>query len=144
MDKLFTADQFTATKWSTTEDKAKFANHFVRFAESGFKDILFHKWFYNRLSMTFGHIAHFDRGGFYATWFDSLKNKLDFLEHTVEAKAYGDPAYTYCDVERVIQSWVQEWGILWKYRELVNEEGEKRESGVGKVGGKVQLRGLEG
>lgn len=65
---MFTANQFTATKWESAEQKAKFANHFVRFVKSGFKPTLFYSWFYKRLSMTFGHIAHFNRQGFWHTW----------------------------------------------------------------------------
>ena len=104
----FTAAQFTPTAWDTAADKAKFANQFVRFVESGFKDTLFPKWFYTRLSMTFGHIAHFDRGGFYGTWFRSTRAKLDFLRQTVEWPGYGDPAFTYSDVEKAVAVWVRE------------------------------------
>ena len=33
---IFTADQFLDTEWESAQDKAKFANHYVRFVESGF------------------------------------------------------------------------------------------------------------
>ena len=104
--KLFTAEQFTPTKFDTAEDKAKFANHFVRFVESDFKSTLFPKWFYTRLSMTFGHIAHYNQSGFYSEFFESTMDKVRFLEQTRLAGCYGSPEHTYCDVERVIVKWV--------------------------------------
>jgi hypothetical protein len=59
----FAASAFTATAWSTTEEKAVFANHFVRLVEAGYPEALFTAWFYRRLQHCFGHIAHFDRRG---------------------------------------------------------------------------------
>ena len=109
--KLFTAEQFTPTKFDTAEDKAKFANHFVRFVESDFKSTLFPKWFYTRLSMTFGHIAHYNQSGFYSEFFESTMDKVRFLEQTRLAGCYGSPEHTYCDVERVIVKWVRDSGI---------------------------------
>lgn len=106
--KMFTADQFTPTEFSTTKDKAKFANHFVRFVESGFNENLFHKWFYTRLSMTFGHIAHYNIHGFYATWFEDTDMQMEFFEHTLSFPCYGQPEYTFCDVEKVLIVWLKE------------------------------------
>jgi hypothetical protein len=33
--KVFEAKQFTATEWSSPEDKAEFANHLIQFIEHG-------------------------------------------------------------------------------------------------------------
>lgn len=123
----FTASQFTATQFSTTEDKAKFANHFVRFVESDFKDTLFYDWFYRRLSMSFGHIAHYNRGGFYGVWFSTTENKVHFLERTLKSGKYGDPAYTYSDVEKVLAAWVEESGLFEKYQAQNLKEIEREE-----------------
>lgn len=112
----FTASQFTPTKFDTAEDKAKFANQFVRFVESGFKWTIFPKWFYTRLSMTFGHIANFNQQGFYATWFGSTESKLAFLRQTLSGGQYGDPAYTYSDVEKALAAWVRERDFLTQYQ----------------------------
>jgi hypothetical protein len=108
MKARFTADQFTPTEWSSAADKAKFANHFVRFVESDFKETLFPKWFYRQLSNTFGHIAHYDIYGFYATFFKTTRGKVDFLIQTEEWPCYGSPTYTYSDVEQVLRAWVKE------------------------------------
>ena len=125
--KLFTAEQFTPTKFDTAEDKAKFANHFVRFVESDFKSTLFPKWFYTRLSMTFGHIAHYNQSGFYSEFFESTMDKVRFLEQTRLAGCYGSPEHTYCDVERVTVKWVRDSGIESLYRERLAEEIKAKE-----------------
>lgn len=95
---------FTPTAHSTVADKEKFLKHFQRFVKSGYNKNLFYKWFYTRLSMTFGHIAHYNRHGFYGTWFETEDQRADFLRHTMQYGCYGDAAYTYCDVERAIQT----------------------------------------
>ena len=60
----------------------------------------FHKDFYRRLSNTFGHIAHYDSARFYQHFFLTAKDKLEFLEQCVTWPCYGDPTFTYSDVER--------------------------------------------
>ena len=104
MTQIFTADQFTPSRFSAAEDKAKFANHFVRFVDSGFKRTLFHKWFYVRLSMCFGHIAHYNRHGFYGHFFEGHSSHETFMAH-LQRPIYGDPEYTYSDVERALAAY---------------------------------------
>lgn len=125
--KLFTGAQFSPTKWDTAEQKAKFANQFVRFVESDFKESLFPKWFYNRLSMTFGHIAHYDQAGFYGAQFSTLRKQLAFLDQTVNGGGYGDPAYTYSDVERALAAWVIKSGIAAKIEAKLGQAIEAAE-----------------
>lgn len=55
----FAPSQFTETKWSTQQDKADFGNALLHFIGSGFKQALFTRKLYHRLSQTFGHIAHY-------------------------------------------------------------------------------------
>jgi len=107
MSKQFNPSQFKSGQY-TAEEKAKFANHFARFLLAGCPWSLFHKWFYQRLSYTFSHIAHYDRHGFYATWFADDEKRRDFLRHTLAYPCYGQPEYTFCDVERALQSWYAE------------------------------------
>ena len=129
MTTKFTSDQFVPTQWNTAEDKSKFANHMIRFIEGDFKDTLFPKWFYQRLSNTFGHIAHYDISGFYYTWFSNIKTKVSFLENLIEhgTQAPGDPAFTYRDVEHVLANYVRKAGYLNKYQKLLTNEIEIRE-----------------
>ena len=125
----FKSTDFTATKWDTADQKARFANHFVRFVASGFKETLFHDWFYKRLSMTFGHIAHYNRGGFFSTFFESTQGKVDFLHQTLNPWTgfVGDPAFTYCDVERAIATWLETSGYPSLWADRLARETEQTE-----------------
>ena len=76
----FTAADFAATKWDTGEVKAKFANDLCRFMAKDFKENLFTRALYQRLSMCWGHIAHYDREGFFSEFFRDLQGKVAFLE----------------------------------------------------------------
>ncbi len=98
----FVAADFVPTQWDTAEQKAKFANALLAFIAQDFPRSKFHEGFYRRLSITFGHIAHSDRAGFYETFFLTAKDKLVFIEQCVEWPCYGDPTFTYSDVERAV------------------------------------------
>lgn len=124
---LFQPSQFVLTAHDTAKDKADFANHFVRFVSSDFKWTLFTKRFYNRLSMCFGHIAHFDRAGFYGTFFKTLEGKIEFLCQAAEWPCLGSPEFTYSDVERVLGTWVRQQGFVEKYRALLGTDVEQSE-----------------
>lgn len=108
----FNADQFTPTKFDSAADKAKFANQFVRFVELGYRWEDFPKWFYIQLSMTFGHIAHYDQGGFYGTFFTSENGRANFRQETLHYPCYGQPEWTYCDVEQALQKWLKHYLFL--------------------------------
>ncbi len=123
----FQPSQFTPTKWDTVLDKLSFARQFVRFVQSDFAEQHFTDRFYRRLSNTFGHIAHYDRGGFWAEFFTTTADKLRFLEQTIQHPCYGDPAWTYSDVERVLQQWLQASGVLDHYQRKLAEEIEAAE-----------------
>jgi hypothetical protein len=113
---MFKASQFIPTQWDTATTKAKFANQFMKFVKGGFQEKDFPKWFYSRLSNTFGHIAHYDQYGFYEHFFSGEEGKLAFLRHTQDWGCYGQPEFTYCDVEREIQKWLFSSGEADKVR----------------------------
>ena len=127
---------YTATKFSTAEDKAKFERQFKTFVLADFPASKFPKWFYTRLSMTFGHIAHYNQGGFYDTWFTNTQGKLDFLYRTAEYPNAGDPAWTFSDVERALSAWVRDIRLIGVYTDKLNSETEKAE--------RAQLAQLQG
>src|SRR3990167_862659 len=60
---------YTATEFDTAADKEKFELQFKRFVMSDFAENKFPNWFYKSLSMTFGHIAHYNKAGFYSTFY---------------------------------------------------------------------------
>lgn len=123
----FTPSRFTATKWDTAKDKATFAIQFVRFVQSDFSAQQFTDKFYRRLSNTFGMIAHYNRGGFWAEFFTTTTDKVRFLEQTLAYPCYGDPAWTYSDVERAVQEWLRAEAVLDQYRQRLAEETEAAE-----------------
>ena len=118
MRPALTAADFTATKWDTSEDKAKFANNLCRFIASDFKTTMFTDKLYRRLAMMFGHIAHYNKFGFTAEFFEDLRGKVAFLEETTMWQPCGDPAWTYSDVERGILRRLQTCDLLTAYRQL--------------------------
>lgn len=125
----FSAEQFTPTEWSTAQDKANFANHYVKFVRSGFPWALFHDWFYTRLRCCFGHIAHYDRAGFYAAWFETPAEQVRFIEHALEHPCYGRPEFTYSDAEALLQKWLRAERTLENSQRLhhINVEKQERE-----------------
>lgn len=55
----FLPNEFVPTRFSTSAEKANFGNTLLHFLDANCARELFTKKFYNRLSMTFGHIAHY-------------------------------------------------------------------------------------
>jgi hypothetical protein len=111
----FLPSEFQATKFSTAQDKADFGNTFLHFIESEWARTAFTRSFYNRLSMCFGHIAHYDATGFYETWFTSDADRLRFISHALAWPCWGDPEWTFCDVERALQQEIRKRNYLARY-----------------------------
>lgn len=110
--KEFDADQFTATKFDTAADKATAMEQLARFAEAGFPHKAFTKRLYHHLYQhLFHHIAHYDRDGFYHTWFSTLDRQADWVDYALRSRAFGDPAWTWCDAEEAFQGWLADSGI---------------------------------
>jgi hypothetical protein len=123
----FLPSEFVPTKFSTAQDKAEFGNTFLHFIESEWARTAFSKSFYNRLSMCFSHIAHYDAAGFYATWFTTDADRLRFLQHTLAWPCWGDPEYNFCDVERAIQQEIRKRNYLARYELRTAEAVRSRE-----------------
>jgi hypothetical protein len=118
----FSATAFTVTKFSSAEDKAKFANQFVAFVSAGCPQSKFPKWFYQRLCQMFQHIAHYNAHGFYEEWFSSAEKRRQFLERALSSPTYGDPKWTWSDVERALQYWIQSSGIYERFERARPDE----------------------
>ena len=123
----FLASEFVATKFSSAAAKAEFGNALLRFIDSGFARNLFTDRLYGRLSNCFGHIAHYNLTGFYEEWFLSLTAQVRFLEHTLRFPCYGDPGFTFSDVESEIQREVRNRNYLFRYQLLLVEEERRAE-----------------
>ena len=115
LDERDSAWQFTPTKWHSIADKNKFARHYISFVQARCPANKFHGWFYNRLMQMFMHIAHFNREGFYETWCNTPEKRFALLHHHSGFQCLGDPAWTWSDVERTLQGWIAESGILREY-----------------------------
>jgi hypothetical protein len=118
---------FVASKFSTADEKADFANKLMAFIESGFEEKKFTKAQYRRLSLTFAFIAHNDHAGFMAEYFTRTEDKARFLEQIATHPCYGDPEYTYSDVEKAVKSRVRHMGFHGYYVELARTEAEAAE-----------------
>ena len=123
----FLPTEFQPTKFSTAQDKADFGNTFLHFIDSEWARTAFTKGFYNRLSMCFSHIAHYDAAGFYETWFTSDADRLRFLRHTLVWPCWGDPEFTFSDVERAIQQEIRKRNYLARYELRAAEVVRSRE-----------------
>jgi hypothetical protein len=119
--------QYTATQWNTAEDKEKFVKHFMQFVKKDFPQSMFNKKFYQRLSNTFGHIAHYDIGGFWDTFFTNTQGKVIFLQQTMDWPCYGEATYTFCDAEKEIQKQLKEMGVVEQYQNKEYSEINNKE-----------------
>ncbi len=108
----FEAAQFKPTPFTSAEMKAAFANELVRFLANDCAETRFTKKFYRRLSLSFGHIAHFDRFGFYEYFFSDTAGKIDFVRQTIDWVPCGHPSHTFCDVEQAVAARVRASGLL--------------------------------
>ena len=113
LDGPFRASQFVPMEKTTAEEKAKFANKFVSFVANGMKREDFTQAFYKRLSMCFGHIAHYNIDGFYTEWFSDNNKKYGFLLHALSCYPVGDPKFCFSDVENELQNWLRDSGSGW-------------------------------
>lgn len=120
VEQSLTGWQFTPTKWHTVADKEKFTRHYIAFVQARCPLQKFHEWFYERLMHLFSHIAHYNRVGFYETWCDMPEKRFAFLRRHLEYEWVGDPAWTWSDVERTLQGWIRESGILREYEVEAN------------------------
>ena len=111
----FLPSEFVPTQFSTAADKASFGNTLLHFLDADCSRELFIKKLYNRLSMTFGHVAHCDIEGFYSTWFTRDRHRMGFIQKLLRWPCHGDPKFTFSDVEQAIQQVVRERNYLARY-----------------------------
>jgi hypothetical protein len=67
-DPWFTADDFTATPYTSAEEKAAIVNGTIRFLRANTPFTMFTDRLYKAYSTRFGHIAHFNRHIFHDEW----------------------------------------------------------------------------
>lgn len=111
----FLPSEFVPTQFSSAADKSNFGNTLLHFLDSDCARELFTKKFYDRLSMTFGHIAHCDIEGFYSTWFTRDRHRLGFVKKLLRWPCHGDPKFTFSDVEHAVQRVMLERNYLARF-----------------------------
>lgn len=122
-----TADDFTPTKWDDANTKAKFCNNLLKFIGQDCPETMFTKAFYSRLSMTFGFIAHYHKLGFWSEYFIHRPGKIDFLDQIETCHCWGDPTFTYSDVEYVVRERVSASNVIGWHKRLLLQETERAE-----------------
>lgn len=118
---------FTPTRFQPASSKVWFTQHYLRFVSSGFPRHGFTQRFYGQLMHTFGMVAHYDLAGFWAEYFTSTRNIVEFLAETVSHPCYGQPSHTWCDVERFIIRRLRDADLLGIYRARLRGEDEARD-----------------
>lgn len=124
---ILTPDDFIPTKFHSAEEKAWFANALLKFLADDCRKSAFTDRFYRLLHNSFGHIAHYNKHGFYEFYFLDARGKIEFLEDTLQWLCYGDPAVTFCDVERIIQRRIRGANLLAIERTRRDAETTRRE-----------------
>ena len=127
MNPAFTAAEFTPTQWASAEDKAKFANALMKFIANEFPRQCFTRSLYHRLSNTFGYIAHTNIEGFYGAFFERDLDKVVFLEQTLSWPHFGDPTFTFCDVEHAVKRRLRAAKVIDIFRLLEADATRRRE-----------------
>jgi hypothetical protein len=123
----FTAAEFMPTQWASADDKAKFANALMKFIAAEFPRQSFTQPFYRRLSNTFGHIAHGNLTGFYGAFFERDFDKIVFLEQTLSWPHFGDPTFTFSDVEDAVKRRLRASKVIDIFRMLEADATRRRE-----------------
>jgi hypothetical protein len=118
--KPFSANQFTGTRYETAEDKALAANQLAAFLLAGCPVERFTKRVYDALYLhSFGHIAHYDRWGFYDTWFSTPSARAAWVSYVQHGGAYGfkpiERTDLWGDFEHVVADWLESSGIAERF-----------------------------
>lgn len=99
--------KFIATEWATPLVKADCLLWLQAFMGNGCGKSMWHKKAYRNLSQhLFGHIAHYNMDGFWHTWFEKETQCHIWVDNIAERTVYGDPAWTWSDVEAAIKIWL--------------------------------------
>jgi hypothetical protein len=131
----FTSRDFTATKFATAEEKAKWASKFTRFILGGFQRSSFKKETYQQLQHMFGHCAEYDLNGFYLTWFEDTYKCLHWVETVATSwlVGMGQPQFTWSDVEVKLIQWLRDNNIHDQIAGYLHAETEAKERATLKV-----------
>ena len=123
----FEPDQFIATQWSTAEDKAKFANALMKFIAQEFPRPEFQQSSVPTAQQYVRAYRAYNQDGYYSVFFERDADKVVFLDQTLRWPCYGDPTYTFCDVERAVQRRLRAANVIEVFRMREADATRKRE-----------------
>ena len=124
---LLQAEQFTATRFDAAEAKADFGNQLLAFIAEGFPQKRFTQRFYRVLMQHFGMIANYDQHGFWSEFFTTTADQVRFLEEITSHPCWGDPAFTFSDLERAVIVRLCSAGLVVRLRAVLDREIETAE-----------------
>jgi hypothetical protein len=124
---LLEAEQFTATRFDTTQAKADFGNQLLAFIAEGFPHKRFTQRFYRVLMQHFGMMAHYDQHRFWGEFFTTTADQVRFLEEITSHPCWGDPAFTFSDLERAVIARLGNAGLVARLRTVLDHEIEAAE-----------------
>jgi len=92
-----TSDQFKDVRFMTAAEKRRVLQQWVRFIKSGFDERHFMKSLYEHLIQHCSFIAHFNRGGFYAVYFEDPSATQRFLDQFDRSKGCMSVEYGFAE-----------------------------------------------
>lgn len=116
-----------AARFDGAEAKAALGNQLLAFIAEDFPRRCFTLSFYRVLCQHFGMIAHYDSHGFWAEYFTTTADKLRFLEELTAHPCWGDPAWTFSDLERAVIARLRSAGLVARLRLVLARETETTE-----------------
>ena len=124
---LLRATDFTPTQFDDGAAKADFGNRLLAFIATDFPHTRFTLGFYRILSLHFGMIAHYDIHGFWEEYITTTADRLRFLKELVAYPSWGNPAFTFSDVERVVIARLRSAGLVERLHKVAEQEAEAAE-----------------
>jgi hypothetical protein len=123
------------------KSKVCFAQHFCKFVIGHFSKKDFPQWFYKRLTSTFGcdPYSHYNRSEFYHHFFSNSGKQELFLRLCLSYYTNHDPVFSFSDVEKCLQKWLNVNLILYQVSQYTKHQSTEQETLcqlVKKYGGK--------
>lgn len=99
---------FTEGKYMSVLEKSKVLAHWEAFLKNGLRPTQFTEALYHHLMQHCSFIAHYDRGGFFSTYFQDPKDSLLFLSQFETGRS----------VEYGSRGWIEGWGATGDYVDI--------------------------
>lgn len=85
--------RFKSVKFMTAEEKEKVLKTWKRFIKSDFQEKSFTERLYQHLILHCSFIAHYDKAGFYSTYFRNPKDAVEFIRQFDKDFGYNSAEY---------------------------------------------------